>query len=103
MSLSRRIGKLEDAIRAKTGGGMALFDADGNEVEAEIVQEPQQGKDGLALLNGKQVPVELQDSDSVVVYYDFEPQHKDRLFLRRRDTVVVRVITAIPRPEDETE
>lgn len=103
MSLSQRIDNLEGAIKAKTGGGMALFDGDGNEVEAELIQEPKPGVDGLAILHGKEIPVELQTQDPVVMmFYHDEPLDKGKLFMRRRDAEFIRVITAIPEPEDET-
>lgn len=104
MSLERRLSKLEQAARAKTGGDMAIFDADGNEVVADIIQEPKPGIDGLALYDGKEIPVVLQDQDPVVmVFYHDDPEADDKLFFRKRDTEFVKVITAIPRIEDETE
>lgn len=103
MSLSQRIDKLESAIRSKTSGGWALFDVDGNEVNAELLCEPKPGTDGLAIFQGKEIPVELQNQDPVVmVFYHDEPQADDKLFLRKRDTEFIRVITAIPEPEDKT-
>lgn len=64
MSLRKRIERLESRIKPE--GDFALFDFDGKEVNAIIIQEPQPDSDGIALLpDGSQMAVELQPSHTI--------------------------------------
>jgi hypothetical protein len=100
MSIKRRISKLEKRAGSQISGGLALFDAEGNVVDAEILEIPGLIKYGLArLTDGREIPVADQsDQNPVVMLRGVDHTKDEKLYWRRRDANVIKLITLIPRP-----
>ncbi len=72
MGLNARLKRLERA-QVKTNTGCALYDSEGNEVEAEIITMPEHEVEGLAELeDGTQFPV-MYDAYSIRLRLPEEP------------------------------
>lgn len=99
MTIERRVAQLEKALR-ESQGDYALFHMSGNEVDAEIIRMPKPDQDGLAILNGEELPVKLSVNDIVFIENNggFEP---NVLTYAKRDGDVIKVILPEGISEDD--
>ena len=84
MSLHSRIKKLE-AIRGRSQAEFFLCDWRHKEVDAEIIQMPTEDREGLALMDGKEIPVKYESSDTAMTQPDLDG---GRLFWARRHDII---------------